>query len=52
MSTAWTFSTLGMDGNDLFVVKAQVEVGCRPSVLCLEYDATFPPKMRISIEFA
>ena len=40
---------LDIDGNDLYVVKA-LQVA-RPRVICIEYNAKFPPPMEISIEY-
>jgi hypothetical protein len=40
---------LDIDGNDLYVLEALEAV--KPRVLCVEYNAKFPPPMRIAIEY-
>jgi len=44
--------SLDIDGNDLFVLESLLDAACRPGVLCLEYNAAFPPPIRVSVEFA
>lgn len=43
------FFSLDIDGNDLFVLQAMLKARCRPSVICLEYNAAFPPPISVSV---
>lgn len=43
------FLSLDIDGNDLHVLHALLE-HTEPRVLCVEYNAKFPPPMRISVK--
>ncbi len=43
------FFSLDIDGNELYVAKALESV--RPRVICIEYNAKFPPPMEIAIEY-
>ena len=42
--------SLDIDSNDLFVLRGLLSGGCRPSVICLEYNAAFPPPIRVAVE--
>jgi hypothetical protein len=44
------FFSLDIDGNDLHVLRAALGV-FRPSVICVEYNAKFPPPMEVCIEY-
>jgi hypothetical protein len=43
--------SLDIDANDLFVLKGLLDEGCRPSVLCLEYNGRFPPPISVSVSY-
>ena len=40
-----------IDGMDLYVAKALLEAGLRPSVFCVEYNASFGPDAAITIPY-
>lgn len=44
------FLSLDIDGNDLHVLNAVLET-VSPKVICVEYNAKFPPPMRLGIEY-
>jgi len=44
------FFSLDIDGNDLAVLSAALGV-FRPRVICVEYNAKFPPPLEIAIEY-
>jgi hypothetical protein len=43
------FCSIDIDGNELFVWQALNVI--RPRVLCIEYNARFPPPMEVAIEY-
>jgi hypothetical protein len=43
--------SLDIDGMDLYVAKALLEAGLRPSVFCVEYNASFGPDAAITIPY-
>ena len=43
--------SLDIDGMDFYVAKALLEAGLRPSVFCVEYNATFGPDAAITIPY-
>jgi hypothetical protein len=44
------FFSVDIDGNDLAVLVASLEV-FRPRVICVEYNAKFPPPLKVSVEY-
>ena len=44
------FLSLDIDGNDLHILKKFMEVA-RPKVICVEYNAKFPPPLPISVKY-
>jgi len=44
--------SLDIDGNDLFVLEGLLDAGCRPGVLCLEYNGRFPPPISVGVKYA
>jgi len=45
------FLSLDIDGNDYHVVKALLEAGLRPKVLCVEYNSAFGPDRALTIPY-
>ena len=43
--------SLDIDGNDLAIVKESLKV-LSPAVICVEYNAKFPPPLRVSIPYS
>ena len=43
------FLSLDIDGNDLHVLQALLKAGCRPTVICIEYNGKFPTPIRASV---
>lgn len=41
------FFSLDIDGNDYYILKAVLDMGVLPKVICVEYNAKFPPPMKI-----
>ncbi len=41
---------LDIDGNDLFILEMALEV-FKPKIVCVEYNAKFPPPLRLSITY-
>ena len=44
------FLSLDIDGNDLHILKKFLEAA-RPKVICVEYNAKFPPPLPISVKY-
>jgi len=42
--------SLDIDGNDYFILERAMRL-CQPKVLCVEYNAKFPPPLRMSIVY-
>jgi len=45
------FFSLDIDSNDYFVMKALLDAGLRPKVVCVEYNSAFGPDAPISIQY-
>jgi hypothetical protein len=45
------FFSLDIDGNDYHVVKAILEAGLKPRVVCLEYNSAFGPEEAVTIPY-
>ena len=43
--------SLDIDSNDLWVLEGLLEEGCRPGVLCLEYNGRFPPPIHVAVKY-
>lgn len=43
--------SVDIDGNDMAVTQAAL-AACRPRVLCVEYNAAFPPPIRLTMTYA
>ena len=43
--------SVDIDGNDLYVVKTFLEMGLRPKILVLEYNASFGPNESVTIPY-
>lgn len=46
------FVSIDIDGNDRHVAEAMIASGVRPKVICVEYNAKFPPPLSISVRYA
>ena len=46
------FFSLDIDGNDLHVMQDLLGAGARPSAVCVEYHAKFPPPVSLTIRYA
>lgn len=46
------FFSLDIDGNDYFVLRALLEAGMRPKVICVEYNSAFGPDAALSVPYA
>ena len=42
--------SLDIDGNDLFIIEKALEI-FKPKIVCVEYNARFPPPLRLSITY-
>lgn len=45
------FFSLDIDGNDLHCMRALLEAGIKPKVVCVEYQGKFPPPVSVTIEY-
>jgi hypothetical protein len=45
-----TLLSVDIDGNDLFILQKAL-AGCAPKVLCIEYNAKFPPPLALTIKY-
>ena len=45
------FFSLDIDGNDRHVMEALIGAGIRPKVLCVEYNAKFPPGVSVTVRY-
>ena len=45
------FLSLDLDGNDFYLIAEILRKGVTPKVLCLEYNAKFPPPHKIKIKY-
>ena len=45
------FLSLDIDGNDRHVMEALIGAGIRPKLLCVEYNAKFPPGVAVTIRY-
>jgi hypothetical protein len=45
------FFSLDIDGNDRHVIEAVIGSGIRPKVLCVEYNAKFPPGVAVTVRY-
>ena len=43
--------SVDIDGNDLYVLGQLLSAGSRPKVICVEYNAKFPPGLGVSIAY-
>ena len=43
--------SIDIDGNDLHCLARCIDAGVRPRVLCVEYNAKFPPGVAVTIEY-
>ena len=46
------FFSLDIDGNDLTCMRALLESGIAPKVVCIEYQGKFPPPVSVTIDYA
>ena len=46
------FFSLDIDGNDRHVLEELITSGVRPKVLCVEYNAKFPPPVAVTIRYS
>ena len=46
------FFSLDIDGNDLHVMTDLLDAGARPRIVCVEYQAKFPPPVSLTIRYA
>jgi len=49
-SRAPTLLSVDIDGNDLYVLQRTLEI-CDPEILCIEYNAKFPPPLALAIQY-
>jgi hypothetical protein len=45
------FFSLDIDGNDRHVMEALIGSGIRPKILCVEYNAKFPPGVSVTVRY-
>ena len=45
------FFSLDIDGNDRHVMEALIGAGVRPKILCVEYNAKFPPGVAVTVRY-
>lgn len=45
------FFSLDIDGNDRHVLEELITSGLRPKVLCVEYNAKFPPPVAVTVRY-
>jgi hypothetical protein len=43
--------SLDIDGNDRHVMEALIGAGIRPKILCVEYNAKFPPGVSVTVRY-
>lgn len=46
------FFSLDIDGNDRHVMEELIGAGIRPKLLCVEYNAKFPPPVAVTVRYA
>jgi hypothetical protein len=46
------FFSLDIDGNDRHVMEELIDGGVRPKVICVEYNAKFPPPVSVTVRYA
>lgn len=51
LSTTPDFFSLDIDGNDYHVMRALLEQGLRPKVICVEYNSAFGPIRAVTIPY-
>ena len=43
--------SIDIDGNDLHCLERCIDAGVRPKVLCVEYNAKFPPGVSVTVDY-
>lgn len=46
------FLSIDIDGNDLYCLEAAFKSDVRPKVICVEYNAKFPPGVAVTIDYS